>query len=277
MPIDLDQSSFGYLIAVEFNWWTQTRRYCRADHNLTIGGSSFIAVPQLDFSHEQMHGGAIDVKAQLSMPIDIIPLLHMITAPHAPVTVTVYEVDIDNPVNPRCVYVGKIASTIARYRGKTELVLARLEGIRKEFEDVSLGIKVTDRCPWLFGDLSCGFDLPAVTTSATIIDIVGDRIELDSLSNDVVGGGNGYYTRGNVEFEGLRMMIRQHQIGARRLRLAEAPPQQEGYTWLDQVITIRPGCDKSIPTCQFFGRESSFGAVGLKMVPYNPIIEGSSI
>lgn len=278
MPIDLAQPALGYVLAVELSWDSalQVRRYCRADHDLTIAANLYTAVPAIEFSHDPQHGGARDAGAELVMPVGTDPLDKMIVSPFAEVKVTVQEVDIDDLGNPRCVYVGTIAKTTARFRGKADLVSAKLEGVKASMADVSLGIKATDRCPWIFGDKNCLFNLPGATTTATVDLIAGETITLDVLANDDAGGGNGRYTRGYVEFEGLRLLIRQHLIGLRQLRLAEAPPQQTNYTWLNKVVTIAPGCNKNIPDCVFWGQQGQFAGVGRVMPAYNPIIEDTT-
>lgn len=277
--IDLSKSVLGFVPCIELRWFDQNqiRRYCRADADHTfpdhLGGPDvlYTAVPALDIEYQNQDGGTEYRPIFVIVPTDLDPFDKMITQTFAEVEITILEADFSAITDtPRVAFVGTVFKTRANYRGKSKLVKVDCVGRKQFWKDVSLGVKATDRCPWFFGDHVCGAVVAATMEEVESID--GTEIVLTALTNDTAGSGNGRYTRGYVEFEGLRIMVRSHDFGNKRLVMAKAPPQIEGYTWVGETVTIFEGCDKSIEACEFYGRQAFFGGIGRQMPSYNPLV-----
>lgn len=281
MPeIDHSKPVLGFVPCIEIRWFNQVRRYCRADAAHTfpdhLGGSDveYLPVPAMDIEFQNQDGGVDSRPIFVTVPSDLDPIDKMSTQTFAETEITVLEGDFTAPTDtPRVAFVGIVSKTRAHFRGKSKLIKVDVIGRKAFWKDVSLGIKATDRCPWFFGDHVCGFNLATETITETVDTVIGTELILLSLANDDSGGGNGRYTRGYVEFEGLRILVRSHDIGNKRLIMAKSPPQIPGYTWAGQLVTIVAGCDKSIEACEFWGRQAFFGGIGRQMPSYNPLLE----
>ena len=274
MSIDLTSSVFGYLLCVEFSWWTQTRRFCRSAASQTVNGQAYESLPELEIDYSQQDGGIEDSPIGIIVRSDIDPIWKMVSQTHAPVTVRLLEADQnDLAAPPRVAFVGTVSKTRANYRGRTRLVRAEVQGPRAQIKDVSLGLKATDRCSWIFGSFPCG--APVVTVSATVTAINGTSLLFTTLPNNTLLAGAGRYTRGYVEFEGLRILVRSHDVPSKTLVLAKPAPQIDGYTWLGKSVAVATGCTKTREACIEHGQSTNFMGIGLAMPPYNPIIEDS--
>lgn len=277
MP-DYATTSIGFMPLLQLRWHTGTgsfiKRYCRADQDLEIptgSGIMYTALPAMDIEIRPQTGGIEDEPALVTVPLDTEPLASMIIEPHAEVEVVILEADFaDLAPNPTSRFIGRIGKTIARRHGRTRLIQFECWGRKAFLDQLSLGIKTTDRCPLIFGDMTCqavvGFE------DVEVMSVSRRSLYFVSLPNDDIGGGNGRYTRGHVTFQGLSIGILRHRVGEARVVLMKNPPGG----WLGQTVRIFEGCDKTIPDCTFYGREESFLGIGLAMPKYQPILEDGS-
>ncbi len=280
MAVDLSSPAIRWLPLVEFAWGPSERdkaRYVRSEQNVIVASRVYTADPRISWKFRQpRHGGTRDSVLRLTMHKDTEPLVFMQTERFSPVEVTVSETRADDLTQTRCVFVGIIGRTILRAGGKSDLMEADIHSRKQRMKDVPLGVVATDRCAWTFRDFTCLFSpTQFVDTTPRVTLIDNNFIELDSLvNNSQVGGGNGLYTRGFVERRRLRIMIRNHIVSSNppRLNLVHAAPT----IWQDQIVTVSAGCDKTIPDCEFYGRQESFGGFGLRMPKHMPIIEDES-
>jgi hypothetical protein len=275
--------------AIEVTWWTEIRRYIRADDDVDISGTDYIAVPELDFDFPMMQGGIKDNPVFIKVPADLDPFHKMIVQTHAPVEVKILEIDPAND-ETRIAYIGRVAATTARYQGQTRLIRVELWGRKAFLKDATIGIKTGSDCVWKFGDVrTCGKDpVPSVTAYVTNI-TKGTLLHFNDADlppmqtppalpgGNTAGWGPGVYTRGKVVFEGLSISIRQHKRDPTHARLvmAKPPPQDAGidHTWLGKEVQVFQGCDRSRDACEFHGRQESWMGIGLLQPKHNPIIE----
>lgn len=276
MPLfDPSKPILGYLPTIKLTWWTQTRWYVRADHDLTIDGQLYTAVPELEITLTEQHGGVEDKPSFIVVPLSLDPFDKMIVSEHAEIELTIGEADLtDLTTAPFVHLIGHVVRTKARFRGKTRLMRVEVWGRKAFMKDVSLGLKATDKCPLIFGDpLICRAIV--ATVQATVSTIAGTELNFSVLPNDTAKGvwPDGRYTRGFVQFEGLQLLTLQHEIGAKQFIMAKSPPQIVGHSWAGKVVTVFEGCDKTILACEAHGRQESFLGIGIKMPKYNPILE----
>lgn len=285
MPeIDHDKSQLGFMPMLRITWgineFSEVARYVRADEDqslydaVTDQAETWIAVPEMDIEFETQDGGTQAKPVRITVPVTTYPINQMIAETFGPTEIAILEGDFtDLTAEPRLAYIGQIAKTKARFKGKSQLVEVELQGRKLFMKDVSLGIKATDRCPWFFGDHICGFALAA--NSCTVTSLAGTKMTVSSLFDGGLPpyeGVAGIFTRGFVEHRGLRILIRQQNQsqGSTDMILAKAAPQSGANTWLNQVINAYKGCDKSVAACVYWGREASFGGIGLLMPKYDP-------
>ena len=274
MAIDSSKPALSLIPCIEVTWSNQVRRYCRAEQNLTIDGKVYTAMPEMDFEFEFRSGGIEDKPQYIIVDLDDDPFDKMILYAFPPTTIRVLEADgNDLLASPSPIYLGEVATTKARFSGNVRVMRVECWGRKADLKDVSLGMKCTDRCPWAFGQSPCGAS--PNTVQAEVESLNGTVMRLVSLPNDSDQGSwnAGRYTRGYVEFDGLRIMIRKHNEGNRKLVLAQAPPQSSSYTWVGETINITEGCDKSKTACEAWGQQEWFGGIGYRMPEYNPILE----
>lgn len=270
MAIDYTKPSLALLPVIIVQWFDQTRRYVCSDQSLTIDGNVYGAVPELSIDPIELSGGTDSKEVFFTVPSDIDPFPFLILGPFARVTVSTGMIDRDDLSQPPTITAkGKVTVTENVYQGKSGLMRVTLALTKSLLKGVSLGIKCTDRCPLFFGDGVCGATVASVT--GTVATITGTSLVLSVLPSDSNKGawGEGRYTRGRVQLDGLRIMIRKHVVGTKTLILAKKPP----LYWIGQNVTVFEGCDKTIVACTAHGRQSRFLGAGRAMPDHNPIIE----
>lgn len=273
-PIDYAKPAFGFVPLLAAEWDGGAAYYARQRESITIADQVYEAMPEMELEFPSISGGLDDNPVRLTVPDSAHPFDKMIVSAFPEVKIRVLEGDYENPNDePLIQWTGIIQKTLARYKGKTRLMQLTVVGRKFFLRDVSLGLKATDRCPWFFGDRNCQAEVASTPASVSALD--GTKINFWSLPNDTAKGGwtQGRYTRGFVEKDGLRILIREHRIGSAEFILAKAPPQSSGWTWEGELVTVYEGCDKSIAACEAHGQQLRFGGIGINMPKHNPIIE----
>lgn len=299
MPTQLEKAAARWAPAVKFTYnnGATVQRYIRTEIAAGLydvdgtGAAIWLGEPRMTWRmKKEIHGGTRDTPFEVEMPRESLggfvyePLASMISDVHSPVTVHIYEVNFEaTGTIGRCVFVGMISRTVWRPLGKSDIIKAEIVGRKARLKDVPLGIVATDRCAWTFGDITCEKNLGAIDDNATIDSVDGTNLWVNGLANkNDSGGGNGWYTRGYVEYQGLRIMIRSHVENAgadpTKLRMAIRPPASWEVSPGPTVLVV-PGCDKSVDDCLHWdgeaggGVEQNFGGFGRKMPKYHPVIE----
>lgn len=275
MPsINHSKPALGFVPLLAVSWEGGTAHYARQREPITIDGQLYAAMPEMELEFPSISGGLEDNPVKLTVPDAAHPFDKMIVSAFPEVEIRVLEGDYeDTDAEPQIQWVGIIQKTLARYKGKTRLMQLTVVGRKFFLKDVSLGLKATDRCPWFFGDRNCGATVASV--SATVSTISGTTVNFSSLPQDSVKGSwdQGRYTRGYVEKDGLRILIREHRVGSAQFILSKAPPQSTGWTWEGATVTVHEGCDKTIPACEAHGQQLRYAGIGIRMPKHNPIIE----
>ncbi len=272
--VDLTQSALGFVPLILLEWGSSEMRYARSREPLTIDGETYLPMPEMDISFPMLNGGTEDKPVKITVPTTADPFDKMIITAFPETQITIMEGDFgDLNATPLIAYVGHVQKTKAHYKGKSRLMEVSIVGRKFFLKDVSLGLKCTDKCPWFYGDDVCG-DTPT-SVSAEVSTVDGNILNFTTLPSDSIKGSwaSGRYTRGVIEKDGLRIMIRQHHVGSKKFTMAKPPPQQTGYTWDGETVTVYEGCDKSVAACGAHGQSEYFGGFGLLMPKYNPIIE----
>lgn len=166
---------------------------------------------------------------------------------------------------------GFMSTSTRNWRGKERLVGIRVSS-EKDILDIPLGLPINAQCPWVFGSPLCGVTPP--TFGGQIIGISNKEVEINAFSPALGLVGEEYFFRGYIYRNGVAIPIRGWDLNIPEvLQLAQSPPIE----WLNQTITIVPGCDKQIETCRNrWSNEERFGGAGIKMPAYKPNFETPS-
>lgn len=269
-------------LAVEFSYGDPTTpSYARVANypvNVTVDGDSYTSLMALDVELPDDRGSLIEGSATLTVPVSAHALFTALSSgeAHSPVFVTVKEVrrtpdDLTEEVFT--LFVGRASKALKNFRGRRELLGIRAVGTRSRL-DVPLGIQCNSQCAWTFTGNGCEISPVGLSQSGTLYSLNRFSAYITGLSQTPFFGGattSAYWLRGYVEKDGLRILIRDwSSILPELFELARVPPA----SWIGQTVSVFPGCDKSLATCQNqWGNEEHFGGFGIAMPAYKPTFE----
>lgn len=144
-----------------------------------------------------------------------------------------------------------------------------LKGFRDRLQQ-QIGAVVTKNCPYDLGDANCRVALAYVTVTTTVRSVTSNRVftvdpaGLDGREDWYSGGlitWNGGISPAALNERGRPAEIKVYTPGTSgadaSLELFEAMPFRVG---VGDVVTLRPGCDKTLATCRDrFGNVVNFG------------------
>lgn len=151
-------------------------------------------------------------------------------------------------------------------RGKLEFV--SVKRVR-----IPLGIPSTPRCAWTLGDKSCQIAITEET--GTVASISRKTLTLTDPTDSAVvtGRPTKYWHRGYIRIGEAVIGIRDWTNNSYSFELIREPPA----AWLSQVVTLRPGCDKTLATCQSrWSNEANFGGMGIATPKRQVVLETST-
>ena len=288
------------------------RGFIRAheDATLSVDGINLLyqAVPEMDFEMiDNIKGGTADEPFRMLMPLHLFPVNVMVGNPFPPTRVTVWQCRMGTPgvsgewgganYSRRMLARGFVGRTTARYNGRPDTVAIEAYRLKSQMQSVSLGITTSQRCFWRFGDSRCAYSMANATLTNALVTAVTNQemfVTIDGVST--IGSGlstmNAAYAafqQGFAEYEGLKVMIREHQKlsgsvyiagtgavvnGGIKLLLTFKPPTHPNYTWVGKRISLVGGCTKNKGACQGkWANSIHFGGFGLLIPTYNPVWE----
>lgn len=260
------ESSLATLVT--FLYGSSAARYTTHLNPIIAGDGTFAPEPSIEVTLGAQHGGSADVPVQIRMKMRQ-PLEALTTQrAHAPVRVRIEEVDPSDLSTRRVLFAGIVRMSDRSIDGQSGVVRLEIAGWKHSLEVASNGWQANTTCNSFFGDSICGVDLAAIREAASVDALEGNLVTLDGLTTVAVAG---YWRFGYLEYEGLRIKVREYTTGS-QLTLLRAPPA----AWLNQTITATPGCDKRLATCRDrWNNEARFSGFGLKIPAYNPLLEST--
>lgn len=146
-----------------------------------------------------------------------------------------------------------------------------------------LGISAMPSCAWNLGDKTCTVDTVALQETGTVSFVGRKSLRLTNPADsgvisgknylDLSGPDDKYWHRGYVELDGLRIGIRDwNQAGPDPylFQMVRQPPP----SWVGQVVTLTPGCDKTPFICdKRYANLEQFGGFGYAIPAYHPVLE----
>jgi len=268
------------------------KRYCRSENDITTTDAAvWTAMPELDVKYKQpLTGGVKKEEFIVQFHRDAEPLNIMVSMVFPRVRVDVYVIDRYEDYALKQVTGGEIGVTTMRPQGKAQIIEAEVWRFKHLLDGIPMGIKATDRCPWILGDPNCQATGAGITTGnlGRIEAIDGTKITMaegltsgtvSNVYDDDSGRSIGYYFRGYIQYDDLRLFIRkhvleQHNVAGAVLHTSDPPPVHSEYTWLNKEVRVFAGCTKYYDHCvNKFSNQAHFGGVGKMMPTYNPYIE----
>ena len=169
-------------------------------------------------------------------------------------------------------YRGRLVKANRNAQQNVEVVKLDFASVKSRFA-VPLGIPANPQCAWTFGGRGCDIDLVPLKQSGVLTFVGGSRqVTITGLVPPAGAQNLKYFHRGFVEFEGLRIGIRDwdRDVAPTLFHLNTAPP---GF-WQTKIVVVTPGCDKTLTTCRDrWNNEERFAGIGYAIPPYNPLYE----
>jgi hypothetical protein len=243
-------------------------RYTSCTNPIIAEDGTFLPEPSIEVTMNAQGGGANDTPVQVRMlvraPLDALTSQRA----HSAVRVKIEEVDPTDLATRRTLFAGVIRTSTRNPDGKTGIVQFEVAGWRAWLEIPANNWLADTSCNNTLGDVVCGANLAAAREAATVTAIDGNRVMLAGLATTAV---DGYWRFGYLALDGLQIMVRDYTTGD-EMTLLKTPPA----SWVGQVITATPGCDKQLGTCRNrWNREARFTGFGLRIPAYNPLLESN--
>jgi len=166
----------------------------------------------------------------------------------------------------RIFFKGQLIRTIKNYQGRSDKSIAKFMSIKSRL-DIPLGIPANHHCAWTLFGKGCNKGKSGFSNLLTV-DSIDGKVLTTTTSPSRTGK---FFHRGYIEYQGLRIGIRDWSDSAQDTFYLVKPPPQ---TLIGKVIQVWAGCDKTITTCRArFFNEINFGGMGYAIPAYNPLIE----
>ena len=274
----LDQPFKDISTLLHFTWGDSSELFiCDADDNISVdidnSGSdeTFTSKPGVNVTLPGNTGLFEEEPLKIKLPQDTAQLFTDLStdAAHAKVELEVFEYATNDtlPFSLRSIYKGFL--NVNNVNPKGEAGLIELELLNdKARANVPLGIIATAQCQWVFGKRGC--KATVIQNNITVSAIINTRIIHSGVP--ALTETDGYYIRGYMQYDGLRITVRNWD-GVNTFELTRQPPS----SWSGQSVTLVGGCNKTIENCRDTqrNREEDFSGLGIGIPLYNPITENS--
>lgn len=252
-------------------------RYTTYSTDVDFGGDTYTSLRSMEIELPNHTGGTESTPCKIEVPLQAGLFTRISNGlPHSPVKVTIRKVVSKLAVDTAT---GDTVTFFA-FRGEVKRVFRHINGrsdaIRMECLDVKAalssptGLPVIPTCRWTFASESCGVTVPPalILTGKNVSAIEGTKVTIDVFTIPDVAYGDAY-RRGYLERDGLRIGIRVYTRGNGYVHLDQQPPSD----WLNQTVTVFPGCVKTLAACTAYGNVGRNGAFGAKLPDFHPIYE----
>lgn len=171
---------------------------------------------------------------------------------------------------------GRILRAVRNANGRAKRVRFDVQSIKSRL-DIPMGLPCNHHCVWAFTGTGCavqggigqrGPQKSAEQRPVTVSSIDGK--EITTMLDPSISSPKSFQF-GYLERLGVRIGIQDWDpLNPKVFLLRQHPPA----SWLAQVATAIPGCDKTLSTCQDnWNNEANFGGIGYSILPYNPHFE----
>lgn len=263
---------FLYLFREGAEAWRFTSR--ESDWLSPPGAADGGGAPQLwaarPIAHERVRqsGDASRVDMKIAMPrSDVFARRYLGPRDNQQTTVTVYRGHEQLPSVTAVYWKGRV--TAAALDG--ERIELRCESLLTTLQREGLPARFARLCRHAHYGRGCRLVLADHLVAATATAITGRTVTV----TEAAGEADGHYTAGILQFEGLSGFIARHEGTALEL-LDPAPSLAAALAGGAQSVSIAPGCDLRLSTCQDkFSNTLNFG--GFPDIPSQNYFDGLSL
>lgn len=249
------------------------------EEDVTYGGDVYTSIPALGLVLPANTADLRDTPLKMTLPAGTSAFFDRVSngEPFAPVEIQVIEQILNVETTAEDIFVlyrGMLSRSIKNYNNDEGLIRLEFLSIKSRL-DVPLGLPANTQCPWQLGDHNCQLSPALVSEVGTVATITGKVVQITGLSAHPGIENDRYWEKGFVERDGLRILIRRYlQPASVQFHLVARPPAD----WLTQLVTVTPGCDKTIETCRArWNNEEHFGGFGYAIPNYQPLYETPSL
>lgn len=282
----------------------QSLAICDGSSPVLLKDRSYYPIPNFEIKLVEDKGGFDDGVTKIRVPLkvsgnstynDVIGELASSNA-FAPVRISVMTVSRPSAGRPRqetvdYLFDGQIQAT-RKFENEARNILT-IEAIGDPgLAETTLGFALNSRCPFAFGSLGCmkeGVRIPYHATNRpnglalnAYVEIFGSFRDhkiwvytLDpALSGRLTTVPDGWWEKGYLERDGLRLTIREWADGTHSFTTAMPAPQSWFGTVFDRrPVLLVPGCYGEVEDCRLRGQEERFGGFGYGIPANNPVTE----
>ena len=194
--------------------------------------------------------------------------------PHSPMFVVIEELTqglfTGDQSSQKVLYTGRVTRTIKNYQGQNNQAAFFSLPIKSRL-DIAMGLPCNHHCAWTLFKGGCG--VTPVSVTAAIDSTDGTEITVTASGVTTPGASDArYWKRGYIEYDGLRIAIRDYDGATDTSKLFTARPVPSD--WVGPSLTFVPGCDKTIETCRArWNGEEFFMGLGYAIPAYQPNFE----
>lgn len=198
--------------------------------------------------------------------------------PHSPIFVIIEEVTqglfTGDQNSQQILYRGRVVRTIRNFQGRKDKV-AFFALPQKSRLDVAMGLPATHHCGWTLFHGGCGVVQSTFDELVEIDSVDGQEVTITTAAFTAAGADARFWKRGYLEFEGLRLAIRDYDgsVDTSKAFMARRVPADWILAGANSILAV-PGCDKTVETCRSrYNAEEFFMGLGFAIPAYQPIFE----
>lgn len=259
------------------------RYYTNWSGGWTDGSNTATAIPDLAITHPPNVGGWEDKTLQVDFPLGVDAWLDGLTAPWSQAPITIRSTMLLVGIGPSAsqneeVPMGRFKFLRSVRHPERQIGVGRLEFVsQKGALNLPLGIAATPRCAWTLGDKNCGATVVEETAGVARIErkIVWLRNPTDTVVVHRADSDYRYWHDGVISYEGLSLAIMEWYGGGvdpepYAFNLRQPPPP----SWLNKIVTLRPGCSKEPAICiSRFNNIEFMAPLGIGIPGHGPGVE----
>lgn len=213
---------------------------------------------------------------RIVLPTDVFTSRVSSGVPHSPIFVIIEEVTqglfTGDQNSQQILYRGRVVRTIRNFQGRKDKV-AFFALPQKSRLDVAMGLPATHHCAWTLFHGGCGVLQSSFDELVEIDSVDGQEATITTLAFTTPGGTDArFWKRGYLEFEGLRLAIRDYDgdTDTSKVFMARRVPDDWILAGASSILAV-PGCDKTVETCRSrYNAEEFFMGLGFAIPAYQP-------
>lgn len=247
----------------------QQVRYTDLLQNIELTEGIFVSTPTLEVKFPKNTGTFENEVAKIAVPNDAFTDAVAYGISFAPIFVEIKEFTRPIQGAPSSTalfpFRGRITRSYRGFQGRLDKILFEALPIKARM-DFPVSLPANHHCVFtLFGP---GCQLAPIVRTGQVSVIDGKVVTIINVSGTNPGK---FFQRGYVGFQGNRISIHDWDASdPTKFILRKQPP----LSWLSQVVSVVPGCDKTIETCRArYNNEQHFGGFGFAVPAYHPVYE----